>query len=196
MLLHPSFKIRWKPSFGLLVPAVIKQSVSVSCVEECALGIFGLRFPPCVNLPDPVAGSWERNSVSLLLGWLVWSGCCWVRTHICLQSGGLQDSNGVENISTLGNWSEGPRCSPWPLAFTQEGHSFMRIIRNQNDNHLFGLYLYLIRLVWVLMTSPFISSIASLQKNPRFRRTCLESLPLVWHLSPSCCVPSWRLVII
>lgn len=38
-------------------------------MKECALGIFWLRLTPCLTLTDPVTGSSEMDSLSLLLGW-------------------------------------------------------------------------------------------------------------------------------
>lgn len=62
-----------------------------------------------MNLPDPVTGSWERNSLSLPLGWLEESAHLFI-----VRAAG---SNGRENMSTLANWSAlernvGARCSP------------------------------------------------------------------------------------
>lgn len=58
-----------------------------------------------MNLPDPVTGSCERNSLSLLLGWLVQSDRCRWRAHLFIVRGAAGFINGEENISTLGNWS-------------------------------------------------------------------------------------------
>lgn len=60
-----------------------------------------------MNLPDPVTGSCERNSLSLLLGRLVRSDRCrGESTSVYSRGGGAAGfTNGEESISTLGNWS-------------------------------------------------------------------------------------------
>lgn len=58
-----------------------------------------------MNLPDPVTGSCERNSLSPLLGWLVRSDRCRGRAHLFIVRGAAGFLNGEESISTLGNWS-------------------------------------------------------------------------------------------
>lgn len=53
--------------------------------------------------------------------------------------------NGAEHISTLGKWSAlaegGTTLLTLIFGLFQEGHVFMRIVKNENDNHLFDLHL-------------------------------------------------------
>lgn len=62
----------------------------------------------------------------------------------------------------------------------------MRIIRNEDDNHLFDLYLGLMGVVRVLMMRPFIISIALLTPRPQASGEPALNLS---HLFDTCLLP-------